>query len=155
MHQSVDLVRQENSGQDTINRAIPKFPQSSEDNDESSIDEEMEERIQKTEELHQLLKGKARRLGRRKVPQRPNLKISFFFMINPSSASMQSQFTNDKPVTDFQNRNRASSKTSRRCFTIHNREMLLDTGNIVTRRHSIIGRIIQGGKRINLIYATV
>ena len=121
MHQSVDLVRQENSGQDTINRAIPKFPQSSEDNDESSIDEEMEERIQKTEELHQLIKGKARRLGRRKVPQQgPH--IPFYSRSNPSSASLC------KPITGLKNISRVSAKKLSRCFINNsNREMIPHT----------------------------
>jgi len=123
--QTVDLVRQENSEQNTIIRAISKFPQSSEGDDESSIDEEMEEKIQKAEELHQAIKDRASRLGRRKVPQRLNLNnIPYYSTINPSSASLQSHFTNDKPATNLQNRNRPSTKKSRRCFG----EMLLDTG---------------------------
>ena len=81
-------------GQDIINRTILKFPQLLEDDIESSVNEEVAERIHESEELHELLKDSAIRLGRRKVPKHPTLNnFPYQSMIYPSLATMKSQCT--------------------------------------------------------------
>ena len=78
----------------------------------------MEEKIQKAEELHQAIKDRASRLGRRKVHQQgPH--IPFYSRSNPSSASLC------KPITGLKNISRVSAKKLSRCFINHNnREMI-------------------------------